>query len=184
MRVPTAVLLLVGLGLVACSRRTNAPTPTPEPAAPSAETAPPAVPTPTFSGPLRPIPNAPGNSVPPNAVAEKAAGPPRDGCAGLFDPPEGAVKLCNEHTMGGDAEIHWTSWAVTTSRMDAFERYRTRATACSASVTTKPPILSVTKDETRLSVHDATETGYPSCANRPPPSHASVIIISTRHVRR
>jgi hypothetical protein len=179
-----ASLALVALvALAACSRQQGDAAPNREPHAPSAWTvpsAPPVVP----SGPARPIPNAPGPTLPPNAVAEKAAGPPRDGCAGLFDPPEGAVKLCDEHVVANGSDIHWTSWAVTSSRTDAFRPYEQRAATCSASVTTTPPLLTVSKEAKRLSIHEATETGYPTCANRAPATHPTVVIVSVKVDRR
>lgn len=121
---------------------------------------------------------------PPNApAAARKAGPPRAGCEGLFDPPEGASKLCDEHVLGGGAEIHWTSWAVTSSRMDTFRPYQARATGCGAGFTLKPPLLDVAKGDERLSIHDAGEAGYPSCAAKPDAAHPTVIVISTKHDR-
>jgi hypothetical protein len=111
------------------------------------------------------------------------AGPARPGCEGLFDPPEGGLKLCDEHVMAMNAEIHWTSWAVTTSRLETFRPYRERAGKCGASVTFKPPLLSVGKENLRLSVHDANEAGAPSCATKPGAAHASVVVISTKYER-
>lgn len=118
---------------------------------------------------------------PPAPVA--AAEPPADRCADFFDPPAGATKLCDEHVMGEGAEINWTSWAVATSRWDTFTVYQTRARECGASTVSKPPILSISKDETRLSVHDKDEPGYPSCASKPGAGDRSVVVISTRRIR-
>jgi hypothetical protein len=126
-------------------------------------------------------------SVPTSASAapatRRAAGRPRAGCDGLFDPPEGAIPLCNEHVLGDKAEIAWTSWAVTSSRWDAFTPYQKQARGCDAGFVTKPPILSVSKGDQRLSFHESKETGYPSCETKPDDAHPTVIIISTKHDR-
>lgn len=173
---------LFALFACACSRPQSEPAPAREPPTPSAQVVPSS--TSTTSGSPGPAPPAAPNGGPPSAVAAKSAGPPRAGCDGLFDPPAGAVKLCDEHVLGGGAEIHWTSWAVKTSRMDTFRRYQEHADGCSASATSKPPAPSVTKGDARLTIHDASESGYPSCATRPDADHPTVVVISTKHVRR
>ena len=123
----------------------------------------------------------PKESSPPAPAAGATA--PAESCAGLFEPPAGGTKLCDEHVAAEGEEIHWTSWAVTASRMDAFKPYGDRGAACGASVVTKPPILAVSKGEMRVSVHDKGETGYPTCASTPGPGDQSVVLISTRRVK-
>jgi hypothetical protein len=172
---PTALApALFFTALVACSRPQGEPTAREAPlASPPAAARPP-------DATLRP--NAAPNAAP-NAPAAGRAGPPRAGCEGLFDPPEGAVKLCDEHVMADRAEIHWTSWAVTTSRLDTFQTYRARTTECGASATFKPPLLNVSKGDQRLSIHEAGETGYPACAVKPDAARPTVVVISTKHDR-
>ena len=182
MHAPTTCRSFVLLAAVACSRPQSEPAPAREPPAPSAQTSPSATST-TSGSPGAPPPAAP-NLAPPSAVAAKSAGPPREGCDGLFDPPAGAVKLCDEHVLGDGAEIHWTSWAVKASRMDAFRRYEKHAGECNASSTSKPPLLTVSKSGARLSIHDANESGYPSCGMKPDADHPTVIVISEKHDRR
>lgn len=157
--------LLPLLATVGCSRPQGEPSANEGPRASSTLT----------TSPPRNAPNAP--------AADRKAGPPRAGCEGLFDPPEGAIKLCDEHVLGGGAEIHWTSWAVTSSRMDTFRPYQARATGCGAGLTFKPPLLDVTKGNESLSIHEASEAGYPSCAAKPDAAHPTVIVISTKHDR-
>lgn len=176
---PSFVLLVV----VGCSRPQTEPAPARDRPAPSAQTAPSSTSTTSGSPGPAPLPAAP-NATPPSAVAEKSAGPPREGCDGLFDPPAGAVKLCDEHTLGSGAEIHWTSWAVRTSRVETVRLYEQRAAGCGATATSNPTSLSLGKGDARLSVHDASESGYPSCTTKPPADHPTVLVISTKHDRK
>jgi hypothetical protein len=119
------------------------------------------------------------------AAAAPNAPPDRDEdpCSGLFDPPAGATKLCDEHVMGQGAEIHWSSWAVTTTRWDTFMAYQRPASGCGASTVSKPPLLAVSKDDIRLSIHDVSETSYPTCTTRPGPEANTVIVISAQQKR-
>ena len=174
-----SIVLLV----FACYRPQSAPTPVREPPAPSAQTSPSRTSTTSGSPGAAPPPPAP-NAPPPNVVAAKFAGPPREGCDALFEPPAGADKLCDEHTRGEGATVHWTSWAVKASPEDTFEHYRERAAACGATSSSEPPMPSVRKGDARLSVHDAKETGYPSCATKPGADRPSVVVISTKGDRR
>ena len=83
--------------------------------------------------------------------------------------------------MGEGAEIHWTSWAVTTPRWDTFTLYQQRAKACDGvSSVSKPPLLAVSKGDTRVDIHDVSETGFPTCATKPGPDARTVVIISTK----
>jgi hypothetical protein len=126
--------------------------------------------------------SAPPPTTAPTPATTKAAGPPREGCDGVFDPPQGAIKLCDEHVLADKSEIHWTSWSVTTSRMDTFDPYRKRAGECKMGATWKPPILSISNNaDMRLSIHDVTETGFPSCSVKPGAEAKSVIVISQKH---
>jgi hypothetical protein len=100
------------------------------------------------------------------------------GCEGVFDPPPQAKNLCIQRVISKSGEIHWTSWAVPGSAADAFTAYEARARACGAEVTG----LKVSKGEHRLSVHEGTEKGYPSCETSPPANHA-VVIISVMYQR-
>jgi len=170
---------LLALIACACSRPQSEPAPAREPAAPSAQVVPSSTSTTSGSPGPAPPPATP-NVAPPSAVAAKSAGPPREGCDGLFDPPAGAVQLCDEHVLGDGAEIHWTSWAVNASRTETFHVYQQRAGECSGSSTSSPPLLSVSRGDARLSVHDANERGYPSCAARPGPDRPTVVVISTK----
>ncbi len=186
-RRPAARALLLA-ALAGCSRPGGEPTAARDhSAAPSSPLAPatdaPAANAPAANAPAADAPAADAPALAAPALAAPAAGPPRPGCEGLFDPPEGAAKLCDEHVLAGRGEIHWTSWAVTTSRADTFRPYHARASACGAGATFKPPILSVSKGDARLSIHDKGESSYPSCATKPGPAHASVVIISIKHDR-
>jgi hypothetical protein len=180
MRIVVASTALVAL--LACSRPQSESTPAQKPPASSAQTTPSSA-APTTESPSPAAPPTAAGTAPSGAVATKAAGPRRDGCDGLFDPPEGAVKLCNEHMVGSGAEIHWTSWAVTSARADTFRPYERSAAACGAS-TTSAPLPSLSKADSRLTVHDAQETGYPSCATKPGSTHASVVVISVQQRRQ
>src|SRR5690349_15770315 len=129
--------------------------------------------------PKEKTPAAPAAAAPaaaPAATPEGPQGRDKDPCSGLFDPPPGASKLCEENVLGKDAEIHWSSWAVTTTRMDTFKLYQERAQGCpDISTVSKPPLLAVSQGDTRASIHDVSETGYPSCATKPGPEAKSVV---------
>ena len=114
---------------------------------------------------------------------EKATPAPAATCEGLFEPPAGGTKLCDEHVMAENEEIEWTSWAVKASRMDVFRPYQERAGACGAGVVTKPPILAITLGDQRVSVHETDDTTFPSCANKPGPDDQAVVLISTRRAK-
>lgn len=154
---------LAALLLVGCSKpQTDSNNPTPATTAATAPTATTAA-----------VQSAPSTSAP--------APTPRAACDGVFDAPPGAVKLCDEHVLADKSEIHWTSWSVTTSRMETFEPYRKRAGECKMGFTFKPPILSVSNNaDMRLSIHDVTETGFPSCSTKPGAEARSVIVISQK----
>jgi len=161
-------LLLFVLALVAgCSRQNE-----------SKETTPTASVTPV-------TPAVPASSPPTSESAVAAAAPPaRAGCDGVFDPPAGATKLCDQHTLGNNMEIHWTSWTVKTSPWETFEPYRKRAGECKMGFTFKPPILSVSDNaDMRLSIHDVKETGIPSCEKKPDGEAKAIIVISRKHDR-
>lgn len=112
-------------------------------------------------------------------VAAAVPGRDKDPCSGLFDPPPGATKLCQQSVTGTGAEIHWSSWAVTSSRMEVFQLYQERAKGCpDVSSVSKPPLLAVSQGDTRASIHDVTESGYPTCDTRPPPDAKTVLVIS------
>jgi len=175
-----AVFVLLAPG---CSRPRREPAPAREPPAPSAHVAPSSTPT-TSGSPGPGTPPADPDVAPPSTVAAKSAGPPREGCDGLFDPPAGAVKLCDEHVLASQGDVHWTSWAVTSSPAETFRPYEQRARGCGASTISKPPTSSVENGETRLSVHDANESGLPSCAAKAGTSHPTVVVISTKHGRK
>lgn len=108
----------------------------------------------------------------------------RGDCAVLFEPPAGAKPLCAESVLAEDSEIVWSSYGVTTDPSTTFEPYRRSASRCGAGVVTKPPILSVRKDEQRLSVHPAREAGYPSCETKPGAEHAAVVVVSRKMDRK
>ncbi len=101
-----------------------------------------------------------------------------DDCEHLFEPPAGAELLCDEHTMGTNAEIHWQSYATNESRTDLDTRYRQSAQRCGVELETQPE-LTLTKGTTKLSTHDATPVDYPSCDKKPGVSQPTVILIST-----
>ncbi len=104
-------------------------------------------------------------------------------CQALYEPPPGAVKLCDEHVSATTAEIHWTSWAVTTEVQATFERYRQLAVACKVAFVNKPPLLSIGAGDQRLSVHAASDTDFPACATKARAGDRSVIVISQKHDR-
>lgn len=115
----------------------------------------------------------------PAATPDAPSGRDKDPCSGLFDPPPGATRLCQQTVLGTGAEIHWSSWAVTTSRWDTFTLYQERAKGCpDVSSVSKPPLLAVSQGDTRASIHDVTESGYPTCETRPGPDAKTVIVIS------
>jgi hypothetical protein len=97
----------------------------------------------------------------------------------VFSPPAGAEKLCDQHDMGANAEVHWQSWATSEARVDVNRRYQEIASRCQLGFVTKPPIFSVTKGPTRLSTHEASPVSYPTCSKSASASHKTVIMIST-----
>ena len=154
---------MISIMCVACSGAGDAP---PKEKAPAPAATPAATPAP-----------APAPAATPAATPDRD----KDPCSGLFDPPPGATRLCEENVLGQGAEIHWSSWAVTTSRWDTFTLYQERAKGCpDVSSVSKPPLLAVSQNDTRVSIHDVTETGYPSCATKPGPDAKSVVVISAK----
>lgn len=89
------------------------------------------------------------------------------------------MKLCDGRTVTDLTDAKWTSWAVTTDRMETFWAYQRRGEACGASSVSKPPLLAVSNADTRLSIYGTEESGYRSCANEADALHKSVIVIST-----
>ena len=101
---------------------------------------------------------------------------------GGFDALPDARPLCDEHVMAapgappsGDTEpireIHWLSFATTSSPRDVASFYASKGTPLDA-------------DQTHhlgrfvLSVHSVTDTTHPSCAEKPKPGEQSVIVVS------
>src|SRR5438105_15920302 len=91
-------------------------------------------------------------------------------CKDLFAPPPRGEKLCEEHVAATDSEIAWTSWALDEPLADVTRRYQDAAGRCHAT-TTPAPDFSVAQGERRISTHDATATGYPTCEKKPSPVH-------------
>src|SRR5258706_6674151 len=103
------------LGVGGCSRRAPKKTKITVPKAPdSAES---------------PAAGVPAAETPPPAASAAAA--PND-CEHLPGPPPGADKLCDEHVMATDAEIHWQSYASRDSRLDVNRPYPEWASRCHA----------------------------------------------------
>ena len=171
-RIPVLVLLAVVGCSGSCKRGKNdgvatTPAPTASPAASPATS--PAATTPP--------------SADPSASPTASSAPAGDECAKLFDPPPGGQKLCDEHVMGNSAEIHWQTYAFTEPRMAVFKPYWDAASRCKVSLTTKPPLLNISRDGWRLEAYDVPGGGFPTCAVAPGPEHKSVIMISVKYDR-
>ncbi len=156
------VRLLLVLALASACGRTAEPVreAAPPPTAPVAAVT--SVSSPSVSSPSASSPNA------------------KSECDAIFEAPPDAEELCNEHVRGQKAEIHFRSYGTSEARVDVNRRYQGPAGRCHFGVVTKPPIFSVAKDNLRLSTHEASETGFPTCANAPKPTHKTVIVISSK----
>jgi hypothetical protein len=99
-------------------------------------------------------------------------------CEHAFSPPSGATQLCNENVMGNGAEIHWQSYATGEARAGVNDRYRALATHCKLTLAA-PPDFGFSRGDTRLSTFEASQPGYPTCANKPSSSQNTVVVIST-----
>jgi hypothetical protein len=159
------VTLCCALFLAACSRP-SAPT---KDATPSANSV-------VIPAATEPAPSETNTTPAPAANSAAATG---DDCERLFAEPANADKLCDEHDNAVDSELHWQSYATKESRVDVNRRYHEWASRCHFGFVTKPPIFSVTKGPTRLSTHEASISGYPTCEKKPSADHQTVIVIST-----
>jgi len=104
-------------------------------------------------------------------------------CARLFEPPAGADLLCDEHVLGGGAEIHWRSYGTTETRGQVDARYQRAADGCGASLVFKPPLFSIEKGALRFETFEVESTVYPRCTKAPDPAHRAVVILSEKHDR-
>jgi hypothetical protein len=101
-------------------------------------------------------------------------------CQALFEPPKGAVKLCDQHVLAVGAEIEWTSWVVATDRQATFESYRRRATECKVALG-EP--FTLEDGPQRLAVHAVSDADFPTCSKAPRSGDRSVVVISVKHER-
>ncbi len=111
--------------------------------------------------------------------------PPREAakleCDALMKPPPGAERLCDEHVAAQDSEVAWTSYALVEATPDVIARYREAATRC--GVATQEAPFTLAKGDERLSVHDASQPGFPRCEKKPAAAHRSVLVFSRRTLR-
>ncbi|MBK9000910.1 MAG: hypothetical protein IPM35_34755 [Myxococcales bacterium] len=115
----------------------------------------------------------------PEAAASATPAATSPECEKLFEPPPGAVLLCDQHDLATDAEIHWRSFGSSEARSALEKRYRELAGRCGAEVTSRPNELGIGKGPFRLSVHDAEPKGYPGCEKAPASGHLTVVLISS-----
>jgi len=128
-----------------------------------------------------PLPSA----SPASAAQAAAAGAAVDGtCQHLFEAPEGAELLCEEHVVANVAEIHWRSYGLTEARALVNQRYHAAAGGCRASLVFKPPLFSVAVGDQRLETYESSDTSFPRCSRAPRDSHRTVVIISLKHDRK
>ena len=101
-------------------------------------------------------------------------------CAGAFDPPVGAVLLCNEFVMLRDGtEAHWQSFGSRDAPSVVSSRYRELAAKCKLALTTDPaPVFSMVSGNRHLSTHAPSEPGLPGCGKTVDPAYLTVIVIS------
>jgi hypothetical protein len=102
-------------------------------------------------------------------------------CDALFEPPEGAELLCDEHVLARDVEIHWQSYGLREGRAAINQRYRERAAKCDVGIVTKTPLFTLSQGDRRLETFDAGASGFPTCAHAPGPGARTVVIISEKH---
>lgn len=114
-----------------------------------------------------------------NPEAAASAKPEKTDCETLFEPPEGADLLCDQHDLATDAEVHWRSFGSRDERSALEARYRGRAERCGAEVRTEPSGLTLGKGPFRLSLHDASPKSYPGCEKSPSGEHRTVVLISS-----
>lgn len=111
----------------------------------------------------------------PEAAASAAPAATSPECEKLFEPPAGAVLLCDQHDLATDAEVHWRSFATSEARSVLEQRYRERGARCGAETSDG----GIAKGPFRLSVHDAEAKGYPGCERAPSSEHRAVVLISS-----
>lgn len=117
----------------------------------------------------------PAQSSRPDPAGSAAPISPSPECEKLFEPPAGAVLLCDQHDLATDAEIHWRSFGSSEARSALEKRYRELAGRCGAEASES----GIAKGPFRLSVHDAEPKGYPGCEKAPSSDHRTVVLISS-----
>jgi hypothetical protein len=99
-------------------------------------------------------------------------------CDSALAPPPGADRLCDEHVMAKDSEIHWTSFATTAARSDVDARYGKLVGTCGITGKVKPD-LDLARGDQHLATFDATSHVYPTCGTAAKSGARTVIVIST-----
>jgi hypothetical protein len=162
--------------LIACAASDGA-----RPAAPPAASAPvasAAAATPEPSGSTALAPSGAGAaSTSPSADPSSVSA-----CDAIFaEVPAGADRLCDEHVLAADMEIHWRSYGLAEPRGAVNLRYRDRIRGCSLSVTTKPPLFDLSDARGRKLATYELAGGFPTCGVAPSASHKTVIVVSEKH---
>jgi hypothetical protein len=156
-----------GLGLAAACRR-GAPSAPPTPTTPgtsAADTG--AIVIPEES----PTPSAP--QVP----------PPPEADSGVFSPPEGARRLCDQHITGATMHVQWTTYALAEAPAAVVARYRARRYHPDAPEPDTNPdaehLMLRGPGDVVVTIYPAGENNsHPHCAVEPTATERTVLLLS------